>query len=315
MNRAAVGTAVNNPRVSATSSTEDAHLPLHTAVPLEAKTAYTPLQARLSLGFERDSEVTRLIERNHFGPLLIQKPFYPEGKEVCHVVIVHPPGGIVGGDELSISARVGTSASAQITTPGAGKWYKANGHVSQQKISIEVRAGGSLEWVPQETIFFDNANVMVDHQVTLEKDAAYIGCEILCFGRTASGESFNNGQIRQRTSIQRDGKKIWLEQIRLQGGSQAMKDSLALAGKTVCATLILTGKTINQSLIDLARAEAEGITKGIGEIGISQFKSIAIVRYLGDSSEVARHVMLRAWALFRPEILGRTGIVPRMWNT
>lgn len=94
-----------------------------------------------------------------------------------------------------------------------------------------------------------------------------------------------------------------------------MKDSLALAGKTVCATLILTGKTINQSLIDLARAEAEGITKGIGEIGISQFKSIVIVRYLGDSSEVARHVMLRAWALFRPEILGRTGIVPRMWNT
>lgn len=314
MNRAAIEAAVNNQRVSAPSSTEDAHLSLH-AVPAETKTAHTPLQARLSLGFERDSEITRLTEKNHFGPLLVQKPFYPEGKEVCHVVIVHPPGGIVGGDELSISARVGASASAQITTPGASKWYKANGHVSQQKISIEVQAGGSLEWVPQETIFFDNANVMVDHQVTLEKDAVYIGCEIWCFGRTASGESFNNGQIRQRTTIQRDGKKIWLEQIRLRGGSQAMKDSLALAGKTVCATLILTGKTINPSLIELARVEAESITKGIGEIGISQFKSIVIVRYLGDSSEAARHVMLRAWALFRPEIVGRTGIVPRMWNT
>jgi urease accessory protein len=108
---------------------------------------------------------------------------------------------------------------------------------------------------------------------------------------------------------------IWLEQIRLQGGSAAMKDSLALAGNTVCATLILAGKTLPQPLIDLARAEAENISKGIGQIGISQFKSIVVIRYLGNSSEVARHVMLCAWSLFRPEILGRAAIVPRMWNT
>lgn len=276
---------------------------------------HKPLQARLSLKFSEMDGTTRLVERDHFGPLLVQKPFYPESRKICHVVIIHPPGGVVGGDQLEISAQVGASASAQITTPGAAKWYKANGRVSHQKIRVSVSKGGSLEWVPQETIFYNNANVDVDHQVILEDDAIYVGCEILCFGRTAYGETFNSGQIKQRTSIQRNGKMIWLEQIRLLGESSAMSGPLTLSGKTVCATLILTGKTLPQSLIDLAREEAMIVTKGVGQVGISQLKSVIAVRYLGDSSEVARHIMLHVWGLFRPEILGCAGIVPRMWNT
>lgn len=276
---------------------------------------YKPLQAKLSLKFVEIDATTRLVERDQFGPLLVQKPLYPEGRKVCHVVIIHPPGGVVGGDQLEISTQVGASANAQITTPGATKWYKANGHTSQQKIRINVNKGGSLEWVPQETIFYNHANVEIDHQVTLEDDAVYVGCEILCFGRTASGETFDQGQIKQRTSIRRNNKLIWLEQIRLLGESAAMSGSLALSGKTVCASLILTGKTIPQPLIDLAREEAERITSGVGQIGISQLKSIVVVRYLGNSSEVARHVMLRVWGLFRPEIIGCAAIVPRMWST
>ena len=277
--------------------------------------AYKPLQARLTLKFAAIDATTRLVERDHFGPLLVQKPFYPEGREVCHVVIIHPPGGVVGGDQLEISTQVGASANAQITTPGATKWYKANGHTSHQKIRIDVNKGGALEWVPQETIFYNHANVEIDHQVTLEDDAIYIGCEILCFGRTASGETFDQGQIKQRTSIRRNDKLIWLEQIRLLGENSAMNGSLTLSGNTVCASLILTGKMLPQTLIDLAREEAEKITHGSGQVGISQLKSIIVVRYLGHSSEVARHIMLRIWGLFRPEVLGRDAIVPRMWNT
>lgn len=273
------------------------------------------LQARLALEFAEDHGTTRLIGRDHFGPLLVQKPFYPEGPGICHAVIIHPPGGVVGGDELEVAARVGASASAQITTPGAAKWYKANGHVSRQTVSLDVGAGGSLEWVPQETIFFDNADVVLEHQVALEKDAAYVGCEILCFGRTASGESFNGGQIRQRTSIRRDGKLIWLEQIKLQGGGAAMKGRLALSGRTVCATLILTGKTIPASLIDLVRQEVDEIADGAGEVAVSQLKPVVVARYLGDSSETARNAMLHVWGRLRPTMLGRPAMVPRMWNT
>lgn len=288
---------------------------IHQAPEVLIDPTYKPVQAKLSLKFGEVDATTRLVERDHFGPLLVQKPLYPEGRKVCHVVIIHPPGGVVGGDQLEISTQVGTSANAQITTPGATKWYKANGHTSQQKIRINVDKGGSLEWVPQETIFYNQANVEIDHQVTLEDDAVYVGCEILCFGRTASGETFDSGQIKQRTSIRRNNKMIWFEQIRLLGESSAMNSSLALSGKTVCASLILAGKVIPQPLIDLAREEAERITNGVGQVGISQLKSIVVARYLGNSSEVARRVMLCIWGLFRPEILGRAGIVPRMWNT
>jgi urease accessory protein len=276
---------------------------------------HTPLQARLSLGYSEDRGTTRLVDRDHYGPLLVQKSLYPEGRGVCHTVIIHPPGGVVGGDELEITANVGNAAQVQITTPGAAKWYKANGHVSHQNIRLNVGAGGSLEWVPQETIFFDNADLVLDHQVRLEKDANYIGCEILCFGRTASGESFNGGRIRQRTRIYRDGKLIWLEQIRLLGGSGAMRGPLALAGRTVCGTLILTGKAIPRELIESAREGVESIAGDASRVGLSQLKSAVVVRYLGDSSETARRVMLHIWGLFRPAMLGRAAIVPRMWNT
>jgi urease accessory protein len=276
---------------------------------------HMPLQARLSLGFSRDGGTTRLVDRDHFGPLLVQKSLYPEGKDVCHAVIIHPPGGVVGGDELEIEANVHAGAKVQITTPGAAKWYKANGHVSQQDIRLNVGAGASLEWVPQEAIFFDNADVALDHHVRLEKDATYVGCEILCFGRTASGESFNAGRIRQRTRIYRDGKLIWLEQIHLVGGSPAMRGALGLAGKTVCATLILTGKAIPRELIESAREGAERMAHDARHVGISQLKSAVAARYLGDSSEVARQVMLHIWGIFRPVLIGRAGIVPRMWNT
>lgn len=274
-----------------------------------------PLYARLSLKFVEDAGVTRLIERNHFGPLIIQKPFYPEGREICQAVIVHPPGGVVGGDQMEIEAKVGDRGRAQITTPGAAKWYKANGHVSRQNVTLEVGRGGSLEWFPQETIFFDNAQVELEHRVTLEKEACYIGCEILCFGRTASGESFNGGEIRQRVSIRRDGKLIWYEQLRLPGGGSAMASPLVLAGSTVCATLIAAGQSVSPDAIDAAREGAAGIVARGDKAGISQLKGLVVARYLGNSSEKARQVMLDVWRHLRPAMLGRAAVVPRSWNT
>lgn len=275
---------------------------------------YAPLRARLSLKFVEDGGAVRLVEREHFGPLVVQKPFYPEGREVCHAVIVHPPGGVVGGDELEITARIGESAAAQITTPGAAKWYKANGRVARQDIRIHVGARGSLEWVPQETIFFDNAQVGIDHEVTLEKGATYIGCEILCFGRTASGESFNGGEIRQRISIRLEEKLAWFERLRLTGGSAVMKNPLVLGGKTVCATLIAVGEMPPPALITSMREDAARIANG-GIVGISRLKPVVVARYLGDSSETARNIMLHMWGALRPVMLGRSAMVPRMWNT
>ena len=266
-------------------------------------------EARLSLGFANDAGTTRLIERTHFGPLRIQKALYPEHPSVCHAVIVHPPGGVVGGDELSIKVQIGPNAAALIATPGAAKWYRANGYVSKQTVQLTVAPTASLEWLPQETIFFNGAHVRLDTAIELAEDATYLGCEILCFGRTASGERFEHGSIRQHTTIKRNGKLIWFEQGSIAGGDQFMQSSIGLAGATVSATLLACGKNLSTAALTDLRA-------AIGNnAGVSQMKSILIVRHLGTNSEVARRIMLTAWQHLRPVMLQRDAITPRIWET
>lgn len=283
---------------------------------LSAENAAAELwQAWLSLGFVRDADTTRLVERSHHGPLRVQKPLYPEGSSVCHAIIVHPPGGVVGGDQLDIHARVGINANAFITTPGAAKWYKANGRVSRQSIQLNIGDAASLEWLPQETIFFDAADVRLDTTIEMGKDASYLGCEILCFGRTASGESYASGRITQCTSIRRDGKLLWFEQGDLAGGSTTMSSPLGLAGRTVCATLIGVGKPMPSGTLNSIR---ESCAIGLNEtnaFGITQMKSVVVARYLGDSSEAAKRVMTRAWCALRPFLFEREAVIPRIWNT
>lgn len=274
-----------------------------------------PCQARLTLGFADDAGTTRLIERSHFGPLRVQKALYPEGPRICHGIIVHPPGGVVGGDQLAIAAQVGPSAHAFLTTPGAAKWYKANGRVSQQDIDLQVQDGATLEWLPQETIFFDAADVALRQSVALGRESVYIGCDILCFGRTASGESFNTGKLSQRTSIRREGRLIWFEQGSLSGGSAAMHSQLGLQGYTVCATLIACGKALPAESLNAMREDAAMQAGGIGGFGVTQMKSVLVARYLGHASETAKAVMTAVWRHVRPGVTGHAAVVPRIWNT
>lgn len=273
------------------------------------------LLATLSLGFGRDGDTTRLLRREHYGPLRVQKALHPEGPSVAHAIIVHPPGGVVGGDELRIDASVGASAAAVISTPGAAKWYRANGHVSRQQLTLSVAGDAALEWLPQETIFFNEADVQLATTVDLQGNARFIGCDILCFGRRASGESFHSGRIRQQLRIERDGKPLWLEQGRLLGGSAQMHSPLGLAGHSVCANLVAVGVPTSPSLMQAVRERCTVVADGRGRFGATQMKSVLLVRYLGDSSEVARHVMLAAWQLLRPALLARESTELRIWNT
>ena len=265
-------------------------------------------QAELTLGFHRASGATRLTERLHRGPLRVQKPLYPEGRDVCHAIIVHPPGGVAGGDRLTIRAQAGDRAAAFLTTPGAAKWYRANGKHAVQDVALRVGAGATLEWMPQETIFFDAAQVRLSHTVDLAEDAGYIGAEILCFGRTASGERFKQGSVAQLTAVRRGGRLLWFEQGTIEGGSSAMTSPLGLAGNTVCATLIAVGALRSGVAGDVRAACGD-------EAGVTHMKSLLVVRHLGDSSEAARGLLLRAWQVLRPAMFARDAVVPRIWNT
>jgi urease accessory protein len=274
--------------------------------------AHSAWQAHLRLGFTLHDGVSRLVERTHCGPLRVQKPLYPEGGAVCHAIIIHPPGGVVGGDQLAVDATAGEGAHALLTSPGAAKWYRANGHVSGQHIALRAGSGAAIEWLPQESIFFDQACVRLRHEVELAADAAYIGCDIVCLGRSASGEIFNTGSIGQQVQIRRGGKLLWWEQGVLAGGGALMASPLGLGGHTVCATLIAVGTQVSPAVLAAVRAIA--VPEG-AMFGATQMKSLVAVRLLCGDSEAARHAMLAAWQLLRPAALGREAVVPRIWNT
>ena len=274
--------------------------------------AHSAWQAHLRLGFALHDGVSRLVERTHSGPLRVQKPLYPEGDGVCHAIIIHPPGGVVGGDQLAVHATAGEGAHALLTSPGAAKWYRANGHVSGQHVVLRAGSGAAIEWLPQESIFFDQACVRLRHEVELAADACYIGCDIVCLGRSASGETFNAGSISQHVQIRRGGRLLWWEQGVLAAGGALMASPLGLGGHTVCATLIAVGASAAPAVVAALRE----IKVPAGALfGATQMKSLVVVRLLCGDSEAARRIMLAAWQLLRPAMLGRAAVVPRIWNT
>jgi urease accessory protein len=269
--------------------------------------------ASLALGFVRDGEVTRLVKRTHSGPLRVQKALYPEGPCACHVIVVHPPGGVAGGDRLHIDLDQGEATHVLATTPGAAKWYRANGRLASQDVHLSAGAGAVVEWLPQETIFFDGADVRLGHEVELQEEARYLGMEILCFGRRAAGERFTRGRVRQRTRIRIGGRTVWWEQGGIEAGVAgarhgALDSPLGLAGHPVCATLLAVGPPAPAALL----AELRAIDP---DLVFSQVKRVLVARWLGFETEAARTCLLRAWTLLRPHLAGLPAVTPRIWHT
>jgi urease accessory protein len=261
-------------------------------------------KAELRLGFEARAGRSVLAERRHDGPLVVQKPLYPEGDAVCHAIVVHPPAGVAGGDELALEVRAGAGAHALLTTPGAGKWYRSAGPWAAQRLRFDV--AGALEWLPQETIVFDGARARLETEVRLEGEASYLGWEILCLGRTGSGETFDSGEVRLGTRIYRDGKLLWLERGRLDGGGALLSSPAGLQGKPVCATLVASH---DFPTIDLAAC------RQIESLSVTQLPGVLVARYLGHSTEQAKRLLVRLWTILRPALFGRDAAPPRIWST
>ncbi|MCK9259445.1 MAG: urease accessory protein UreD [Azoarcus sp.] len=268
-------------------------------------------RAALRLAYERRGERTVLAERAHVGPLVVQRPLYPEGHEVCHTILVHPPAGIAGGDRLSVDVDVRAGAHALLTTPGAGKWYRSAGARGGLTQRIVVAAGGVCEWLPQESLVFDGALGDLVTEVSLSGDACFVGAEMLCFGRTGSGERFTRGELAMRTRIVRDGRPLWLERGRVGGGSTLLASDVGLQGEPVSGSLLVASPQVNTELLKAWRELAP--THGRG--GVTLLPGLLVARYLGPACEPGREWFARLWAAVRPAVAGRPAQTPRIWNT
>lgn len=272
-------------------------------------TLFTPSwHAELELGYGRDGETTRPTLRRHKGPLRVQKHLYGEGPEVCQHIIVHPPGGIAGGDRLDIAATVGANAWAQLTSPGAAKWYRAKGP-AYQRLELKVGAGATLEWLPQETIVYCGAQAELSTCIELEGDARLCYWDMVALGRPASGERFNTGHFQAHLDIRRDGQLLWHERQRIRGGDGLLDSPIGLAGQPVFATLLISGE-IDADLLERCRM-IPSLVRG----DLSQLPGLLVARCLASEALHARAWLIDLWRLLRPVLLGRAAVPPRIWST
>jgi len=271
----------------------------------------THWRARLHLAYARRGARTVLAERAHVGPLRVQKPLYPEGEAICHTIVLHPPAGIAGGDQLELMTAVGRDAHVLLTTPGAGKWYRSAGARSALTQRIAVADGAVCEWLPQENIVFDGAVGDLVTEFALEGDASLIGAEMLCLGRTGSGERLTRGELAMRTRVRRDGETIWIERGRIAGGSRLLSSPTGLRGQPVTGTFLVASRRCDAVLLEAVRDE----TPSLGDGAVTLLPGLLVARYLGAACEPGRAWFARLWARVRPVVAGRAMEVPRIWNT
>lgn len=275
--------------------------------------------AELSLGLAKTARGTVLKTCSHRGPLYVQKAFYPEGRELAHLYLLHPPGGMVSGDDLQINVNVADGAQALITTPGAGRVYRARPDrtLQQQGIILQLQPNSTLEWLPLENIIYPGAYTRLNMDVHLAQNSHFIGWEITCLGLKASGQPFDSGEMDQRLQIFREGRLKVRENLRLDEQQAVAIAAAGLAGHSVNALLVAGPFDDAESvepLLDAVRAECDGISR-LALAAVSLNAEFLQVRYLGDCSEEARLLFSRCWHRIRPELLQRSGCEPRIWAT
>jgi len=263
--------------------------------------------ARLALRFAPRGAATRLVAREHQGPLAVQRTFQAtDGR--CHAYLLHPPGGVVGGDQLEIQVAAETGASTLATSPGAAKFYRSAGPRAHQAITLEVAEGADLDWLPQETIVFAGADVTSATRVHLAADARHCGWEILCLGRPGSDAPFDTGRWDARLAIDRDGRPLLRE--RLVVDATTTGGPAGLRGFPVVATFWATPATptLRDALHALLAAQPT-------PAGATLVDGLLVVRLLGDSSERIRSLLQTCWQTSRAALDGTAPAVPRIWAT
>jgi urease accessory protein len=267
--------------------------------------------ARLDLGFTVSNDRTILCRRNHYGPLQVQKPFYPEENGTSHVYVLHPPGGVVGGDFLKLNIDLGEEARVLITTPAAGKFYRSSGPIARQSQNIRVAPGGVLEWFPAENIIFSGAKVRINTRVDLTKDSQFTGWDIFCLGRPACGESLDEGFLKQQMEVFRDGVPLRVENLNAEGGSDFLKSKWGMMGYPVMGNMICA--TNNQCIVDSIR-DIKNDFSHKELFSVTHTEGIVLCRFLGNSVERAKACFIKVWKVLRSGLMNLDIVEPRIWK-
>lgn len=282
--------------------------------------------ASISLTFSLTPSGSQLTRTKRNGPLTVQKAFYPEGRDCAHVYLLHPPAGIVSGDELTITINVNEQAHNLITTPGANRFYRAREDLSigetkqTQHCELMLEKGAKCENLPLETIVYEGADGFNTVDVHLKKDSAYLGWDITCLGLPRSGQLFSRGNYTQLNRVYCEDILIYHDRIAIKPDNEIHHHLAGLNNQNVFATFMAyapagqISMTENGVLIARLR-DCMIIEKADKKISISQIRSLLIIRYLGQHAEECKALFVQLWQIIRPIYLNKSANIPRIWHT
>ena len=276
-------------------------------------------QAQLQLDYRLDGGRT-LLHHAHDGPLRILKSLYPEGDAVCHNVVVHPPGGLVGGDHLAVDIQVGSGAHALLSTPGATRFYASDAAEAVQQVRIELDAGARLEWLPLEAIAHPGCRAHNRLSATLADGAEMMGWDVTALGLPASAQPFDQGYFQQRIEL----PGLWLEQARIDAADTRLLESpLGLGGRRCLGSLWLAcgsalARERREHLLEVVRdvleAEASDPAAGLQAGATCPHPQVLVVRAVAPVVEPLMGLFQRVWGALRPAAWGLAGVAPRIWK-
>lgn len=273
--------------------------------------------ARLALTARRDGDATRVHAR-HEGPLRLLKTLHPEGPGIAHAVLVHPPGGLVGGDRLDVELDVQPGAHLLATTPAATRFYRSNAGEAAQVVRAQVGEGARLEWLPQETLAYSGCEARNEVRLALAPGASLIASEVLGLGLPAAGQPFERGRLLQHLEVVGQ----WLDRGGLAAADTALLNGPSgLAGHRVMATLIYA-QTVPLTQAETLLTDSRELLGGLPNppwAGVTHLASphgaLLLVRALGSEVETLTTAMRRVRALWRERLWGLGGVEPRVWST
>lgn len=282
--------------------------------------------ASLDLTFEGQRGRTVLTHAASYGPLRVQRLFYPDSSSgSAHCLLLHPPGGLVSGDDLHFAIRACRGADILLTTPSDSKFYAQDSHGVLQRQSVQLQAEQALlEWMPQPSIVFDRANARTVTEVTLDADSVFIGAEVWCFGRPACHEKFTQGSLNAEFALRRDGQLLLLDHLRLKPHSKLAESAAGCKGFPVCATLLCSapeletsrqGKEALRQLKNLLQDKTAGAGTGEVKAACTLRRNVLVVRCFGRSTFAVFALLTEARGLLRESLTGRPAHRARIWQT
>ncbi len=281
--------------------------------------------ASLALDFSHNVLGTQLSRTKRNGPLSVQKAFYPEGVDCAHIYLLHPPAGIVSGDELQVEITLAEQAHTLVTTPGANRFYRAredaNIGVSKQVqvTTLSLAHQAICENFPLETIVYNGADAFNTVDIHLTDESVYLGWDITCLGLPSSEQSFTKGQYTQLNRVYCNNELIYHDRITISAKNKLLQHPAGLANNNVFATLLIYAPAQLQAdkykdVVNTLRLAIEN-EQAEKNISVTNIDDLIVIRYLGKHAEQCKKLFVLLWQILRPLTVKKPAILPRIWYT